>query len=206
MTLDDQWYHDVNAFAVGTRWLHGFMAAYALWAGLVVLALLLIGAWLFYARHRADAPAAVAVAVLTGVSAVIAVLLNQNLISPAIARPRPCTAFAHVEVLLPCSHDYSMPSDHCIIAGAFVAGLWILNRRFGIVAGLLALLLAFGRVYVGVHYPSDTVVGLLAGALIGIVIVLALRTPAATLAARLIRSPLRPLITRGPTPVSDTSH
>ncbi|MGH3627791.1 MAG: phosphatase PAP2 family protein, partial [Sciscionella sp.] len=191
---DTAWYLDVNGFVRQTPWLHGFLAAYALWGGLLVLALVLIGGW-WRARRRDDAPRAVATAVLTGVAAVVAVVVNQQLISPAIARPRPCLALHHVEVLLACSKDYSMPSDHCIIAGAFVAGLFILHRKSGAVALVLALLLAFGRVYAGVHYPSDTVAGLLAGALIGSVIVLALRRPTTALTVRLALGPLRPLIT-----------
>lgn len=193
--MDTTWYLDINAVAERTPWLHAVMAAYALWAGLVVLAALLVGAWWWYARRCPDPARATATAVLTGLAAVVAVLVNQQLISPAIARPRPCTALGHVEVLLPCSPDFSMPSDHCIIAGAFVAGLWLLHRRIGVAAAVLALLLAFGRVYVGVHYPTDAVTGLVAGVIIGLVVVLAGRRPATAVAARAALTPLRPLIT-----------
>lgn len=195
MSFDAAWYRDVNAWARRTPWLHGFLSAYALWGGLVVLVVMLVLGWLL-ARRRTDALRAVAVAVLTGVAAVVALLVNQNLISPAIARARPCQAM-HLEVLLPCSPDFSMPSDHCVIAGALVAGLWILDRRFGVVAAVLALLLAFSRVYVGVHYPMDTVVGLLVGAVIGVLVVLALRRSATALGTRLAATPLRPLVLAG---------
>lgn len=82
----------INSFAVATPWLHGVLTAYALWAGLTVLALLLVAGWWGPARHHQDAPRAVATAVLTGVAAVVAVLLNQNVLSPLFARPRPCRA------------------------------------------------------------------------------------------------------------------
>lgn len=193
MGIDTQWYRDVNDFARHTGWLHGFMAAYALWAGLVMLALLLVGGW-WWARRQVDAPSRVAIAVLTGLAAVAAVVINQQLISPVIGRARPCHALSHVQVLLSCSNDYSMPSDHCMIAGAFVAGLWILHRRLGVVAGVLAVLLAFGRVYAGVHYPSDTVVGLLVGAMIGLAIVLGLRRLMTAAITGLVRTPLRVLV------------
>lgn len=182
--MDVDWYLTINSFARNTPWLHWVVAQYALWGGLVLLVALLILGWL-WARHQPDAADRVGVAVLTGVSAVIVVLANQHLISPAIARPRPCSTLHGVEVLLKCTADYSMPSDHCIIAGAITAGLWILNRKLGLIASILAMLLAFGRVYAGVHYPSDTVVGLLAGAAISIVIVLALRRPMQAACARL---------------------
>jgi membrane-associated phospholipid phosphatase len=52
-------------------------------------------------------------------------------------------------------------------------------------AAVAALLLALARVYVGVHYPVDTVVGLALGALIGLGVVVGLRSPAARLVERL---------------------
>ena len=60
--------------------------------------------------------------------------------------------------------DFSFPSDHATTVGAVAAALWLANRRFGLVAGVLALLMAFSRVYVGVHYPGDVLGGLTLGA------------------------------------------
>jgi undecaprenyl-diphosphatase len=97
-------------------------------------------------------------------------------------------------VLLHCANDSSFPSDHAMIAGAFAAGLLLLDRRLGLAALLLALLLAFARIYVGVHYPSDVAGGLAIGAAIGALVVLALRPATAAAAVRLVRTPLRLLI------------
>lgn len=171
--MDTAIYRAITSFMRQTPWLHGFMAAYALWGGLVVLSLMLIGAW-WFARRRPDALRLIATCVLTGVATVVAVVLSGDVISPLVGRVRPCHALSHVTTLLPCNADYSMPSDHAIIAGAFAAGLWMVNRQLGIVAAVLSLLLAFSRVYVGVHYPSDVLVGLVAGVVITIVLNLAL--------------------------------
>lgn len=194
--LDGDLYRAVNGFARDTGWLHPFFEPYALWGGPVLIVLLLVLAW-WRARSRPEATYWVATSVLTGVGAVVAVLANQHLISPAIARVRPCAVMPHAEVLLTCTSDYSMPSDHCMIAGAMAAGLWLLSRRLGAVATALAVLLAFGRVYVGVHYPSDTVVGLLLGAAIGLVVIVALRPACRRLAELMSRGPLRPLVVAG---------
>ena len=184
MAIDTAWYEAVNDLARHTPALHTALAAYALWGGLAALALLLIGGWL-WARRQSDPARPVAVAALTGVTAVMALLANQVAVSPAIARPRPCAALPRAEVLLRCSPDFSMPSDHAALAGAVLAGLWLLNRKFGLVATVLGVLLAFSRVYVGVHYPLDVLAGLLGGAAVSPVVVLALRGPVSTLASRL---------------------
>ncbi len=191
-SLDTSWYLAVNEFARDTPWAHNMLANYANWAGLTLLALLLVAGWLI-GRRRANAPRVTATAFLVGIGAVLALLLNQA-IGPAVARTRPCHALTHVEVLLHCATDSSFPSDHAMIAGAFAAGLLLLNRRLGLLALLFALLLAFARVYVGVHYPSDVAGGLAIGAAVGTLVVLILRPPTTTVATRLVRTPLRPLI------------
>lgn len=191
-SLDTDWYRTVNAFARDTGWAHGLLASYADWAGLVLLALLLVAGWLL-GRRLPDAPRRTATAFLVGAGAVVALLANQA-IGPAVARTRPCHGLPHVEVLLHCATDSSFPSDHAMIAGAFAAGLLILDRRIGFAALLLALLLAFARVYTGVHYPSDVAGGLAIGAALGLLVVLGLRPAVAAAAARLARTPLRPLI------------
>jgi undecaprenyl-diphosphatase len=191
-SLDSSWYRSVNEFGRDTSWAHGALANYANWAGLVLLALLLVAGWLL-GRRQPDAPRFTATAFLVGVGAVLALVANQA-IGPAVARTRPCHALTHVEVLLHCANDSSFPSDHAMIAGAFAAGLLLLDRRLGLAALLLALLLAFARIYVGVHYPSDVAGGLAIGAAIGALVVLALRPATAAAAVRLVRTPLRLLI------------
>jgi membrane-associated phospholipid phosphatase len=195
-TTDRHWYLDVNTFSRHTDWLHGFMKAYALWGGLVLLALMAILAY-FWARRR-ERLDGVVIAVLAGVGALISLGVN-HFVSQAVARTRPChVATLHVHSLLACANDYSFPSDHAVIAGALAMGLLLFAVRWGILATLLALLLAFSRVYVGVHYPGDVVAGLLMGALITIILFLLLRRPGLTVTNRLAQTPMRPLVAAGP--------
>jgi membrane-associated phospholipid phosphatase len=198
MSIDARWYLDVNSFARRTSWAHGFASDYALWGGLVALSLLLVFGWL-WGRQRDDAPRAFAAAVLCGISTLVALGIN-HFISDAVARQRPFLRFPHAETLVSRSHDYSMPSDHTMIAGAFVVGLWLLDRRVGAIAAVLAALLAFTRVYVGVHYPGDVAAGLAIGGAIAAAICVGLRRPATALAERLLDTPLRPLIAAEPPP------
>ncbi len=93
-------------------------------------------------------------------------LLLQGSLKLVFARPRPVLPWAHV---LP---DYSFPSGHTMNAvvfyGALALIIWsIFGRRFGIlaviIAGALAVGVAVSRIYLGYHYLTDVVGGLLAG-------------------------------------------
>lgn len=180
-----------------TPWLHDVFAAYALWGGLVVLAGILTAGYLV-GRRRDTSVSVVSAVICAGAGTVVALLVNQDLVSPAVGRARPCQALAHVEVLLSCAHDYSFPSDHCVLAGAFVAGLAFLGVRWALPAAAVALLLAFTRVYTGVHYPSDAAAGLVMGAVIGVVVVVVLRPAVCRLANRMVGTRLHPLVASGP--------
>jgi hypothetical protein len=177
MSIDTQWYLSINAFSRSTPAVHTLAAAYALWGGPVLLVLIVAVVW-WRARRGPDPAPVVARAALVGLGTVVALLLCQDLVSGLVARPRPCAVLPGVQVLLTCSADFSMPSDHAVIGGAIAGGLWCVHRRAAVVATVLAVLLAFARVYAGVHYPSDTVVGLLFGATITVVIVVAAGRPA----------------------------
>jgi undecaprenyl-diphosphatase len=190
-SIDRQWYFDINHFSHDTGWLHGFMGQFALWGGLVILALIAIGGWLW--SRRESSLEGIVTCTLAGVSALVALGVN-HFISQAVARTRPCHVFHHITRILGCASDYGFPSDHAIIAGALAMGVLLFSRRLGVVAWLVALFLAFSRVYAGVHYPGDVIAGLLIGAGIALVVWLVLRRPAMAVALWLTRTPLRPLL------------
>ncbi len=193
MSTDASWYLDINHFSRDTSWLHSFLGAYALWGGLLVLAAAMVGAWWFLARRGRDAPRQVATAWLGGAGALVALAANQG-IGATVDRTRPCHLFHHAVVLLSCANDASFPSDHAMIGGALVAGIFLVNRRLGLAALVAALLLAFARVYSGVHYPGDVAAGLAIGAAIDSVLVFLLRPLVAIVARWMVRTPLRLLV------------
>ncbi len=69
------------------------------------------------------------------------------------------------------SDRYSFPSAHSVTSFAAATGIYFRDRRFGFAAYVLATLIAFSRVYLYVHFPTDV----LAGALLGIVCAFAAR-------------------------------
>jgi undecaprenyl-diphosphatase len=68
----------------------------------------------------------------------------------------------------------SFPSDNATYLFAITACLWALLRPFGIVFGLFSTCVLLARIYFGIHYPSDIVVG----ALLGIAVAVALNVRA----------------------------
>lgn len=187
----------INRFARRTGWLHGFMTFYAGTLGVALCVVLLaVGWWL---ARRARDPRAMAGLVWAGLGTVVAVGVNQPIVS-AVHERRPYQSIPHVLLLVSRSSDYGFPSDHATMAGAVAAGLCFVNRRLGITAWGVAMLLAFSRVYVGAHYPHDVIAGLLLGAAVIVVGRLLLRPVLTPVIRRLSTTPLRPLLTAGPAP------
>lgn len=90
--------------------------------------------------------------------------VNNLLLKNLAARQRPFDAIPALTPLVRKPTDYSFPSGHT--AAAFAAACVFyrtLPKRFGIPLMVLASVIAVSRIYVGVHYPSDVLVGLISG-------------------------------------------
>lgn len=99
--------------------------------------------------------------------------LTEYVLKVSVARMRPCHVLEGVRLLVRCPMGYSMPSGHAISSFAVATPLFYLTRRFvrmiwRLYPFTLAALIAFSRVYVGVHYPSDIALGALLGTAIAL--------------------------------------
>lgn len=94
------------------------------------------------------------------------VLVGNVCLKLLVTRPRPCWQ-EEVSLLIRNPADYSFPSGHtlCSVIGAYM--LTAANRKFGLAAIPLAALIAFSRLYLYVHFPSDVLASLGIGMLIG---------------------------------------
>ena len=95
-------------------------------------------------------------------------------LKPTIARIRPydfqLQYFAkEIPLLAGGMHDFSFPSGHTI--ASFEAAVVILlgNKKLGIPAMILACLIAFSRLYLYVHYPTDVIVSVILGSILALI-------------------------------------
>ncbi len=107
----------------------------------------------------------------TGVSMAAALLmgllLGNLLMKPLIARIRPYD-LAEVSLLIDRLRDYSFPSGHTLASFEAATVLLLRKRSVGIPAMVFAVLVAFSRLYLYVHYPTDVLAGALLGAGLGL--------------------------------------
>lgn len=111
----------------------------------------------------------------TGLAMGIALILGLfvcNLgLKPLVARVRPYTVdgsalLGELELLVKKPHDFSFPSGHTIASFEGAGVLMITQRkRFGRYALVLAFIIAFSRLYLYVHYPTDVIAGIVLGTL-----------------------------------------
>jgi len=178
------------------------MVAYAK-VGIVAFAALLLAGW-WLARSSADLDQMARV-VWAGAGALLALGVNQ-IVGGLVDRARPYATLTDVHVLISRTTDFSFPSDHAVTVGAVTAGLLLASRRLGLVAAVLAMLMAVARVYVGAHYPGDVAVGLLLGGAVVAVGALAGVPLLRAILGVVARSPLRPIVAGAqPEPAPATS-
>jgi undecaprenyl-diphosphatase len=104
--------------------------------------------------------------------------LSATTIKKLVNRPRPCAVLTEINILLPCSGSLSFPSSHAVNIFALAAFIAVFERKQAWLWFTFAFLVAYSRMYVGVHYPLDVI----AGAILGII----LGTAAGTLSRRLL--------------------
>jgi len=64
------------------------------------------------------------------------------------------------------SNPASFPSTHAVILFTLSTSVFIFNRKWGTIFGLLSFLVVMSRIFAGVHWVSDVVAGILIGILI----------------------------------------
>ena len=103
-----------------------------------------------------------------GISLLIGLLVCNVTLKPLVGRIRPYDyQLQHFQkeiiLLVEGLHDYSFPSGHTIASFEAATALLIGNKKLGIPAMILAVLIAFSRLYLYVHYPTDVLASIVLG-------------------------------------------
>jgi undecaprenyl-diphosphatase len=135
--------------------------------------------WLFWNADRRTRVLLVLVLAAVGLSD----LTVSHLLKSLVGRVRPCHVLP-ANLFFSCKHSSSMPSSH---AANLACAAVLLGARYrawipALVLGVIVV--GYSRVYVGLHYPGDVLVGYLVGAAIGGIAVAVWRRAAASLEGR----------------------
>lgn len=141
----------LRAYVLASQWL--FLAVVAI---LVAVAI----------ARRADL--ARAPGVLAGASAAVALLI-AHFAAAAFGRPRPFVAHPGIHAFVAHGADPGFPSEHATAAFAIAVAILLAHRR-GLVVLVAAIVLAIGRVVLGLHYPTDVLAGALLGAAVALAV------------------------------------
>ena len=95
------------------------------------------------------------------------------ILKPGVARIRPydfqMQHFAkEIALIAGGMHDFSFPSGHTIASFEACTVLMLGNKKFGIPATILAIAVAFSRLYLYLHYPTDVITSMVLGIIFGI--------------------------------------
>ena len=107
-----------------------------------------------------------------GISVVIAYmavyLLGQIILKQLISRPRPCQIDQAFALLVARPSSSSFPSTHSAWAFGAATAIFMRHRKLGAAAYAVAALIAFSRLYMFLHFPTDVLFGAAMGMALGV--------------------------------------
>ncbi len=114
------------------------------------------------------------IGIIATVTLLISAGLCNGLIKHFVNRTRPYVAIEELKLIAKMPPDSSFPSGHSSASFAVACSItWCLTKKrkwVGAILIVIASLIAFSRLYVGAHYPTDVIVGVLLGIICSIVI------------------------------------
>ncbi|MBQ8633714.1 MAG: phosphatase PAP2 family protein [Lachnospiraceae bacterium] len=120
-----------------------------LWIGLAVLLV-------FFKKYRKCA-------ISICISLILMELTGNVILKELIMRERPCWIDPTVELLIKAPSSYSFPSGHTFAGFASAVTVFLNHKKEGIAAIVAAVLIAFSRMYLFVHFPTDILGGMVFG-------------------------------------------
>ncbi len=97
------------------------------------------------------------------ISMALTFVLGNLILKNVVARPRPFTVATDIVLKIPKPGEYSFPSGHTMNSFTASTTIFMFYKKPGVVALALAVLIAFSRMYLFVHYPTDILAGMVLG-------------------------------------------
>ena len=105
-------------------------------------------------------------------SMVFGLLICNIILKPGIARIRPYDYQEQmgimINLLIEKQHDFSFPSGHTIATFEAATAIFLNHKKMGTVALILASIIAFSRLYLYIHYPTDVFTSVILGVALAI--------------------------------------
>ena len=109
-------------------------------------------------------------ALTMGMALVMGLLVCNVALKPLVGRIRPYNVNPEFTLLIDRLSDFSFPSGHTVASFEAAVTLMICERRrFGYWALILAFVIAFSRLYLYVHYPTDVLTSIILGSLFAVI-------------------------------------
>lgn len=162
MNLDFLIFQRINGFAGKSVCFDSLAIFCAEYLGYVLIAIILVFLLKNYKKYLEIA-----------IKGILAALLSRFVFTELIRffwkRPRPFIE-NHVNLLINKATESSFPSGHAAFYFALSTVVYFYNKKLGILFFLASILISIFRVFVGVHWPSDVLVGALIGIFSGILV------------------------------------
>lgn len=179
-TMDKSWEIEVlDALQnIHTPWLDKIMVAITSLGNAGILWIVLAAVLLIIPRTRK-------VGICMAIALILDLLMTNCLLKNLVARTRPYDVANFTDLIVKKPTDYSFPSGHTAASFAAVTALFMSRKKMlGAISCVIAILIAFSRMYLYVHFPTDIIGGIVVGVIAGVAAGLILKAIDKKLAAR----------------------